>query len=1046
MKNKKNTIKSILGCTAAGAAIMLTGAGISNLNNKSYEVYATGVNSIPVSINNSNFNSNTSSSYPFSPNSWSAYVGTNKVSSSSNIKENVTTGVINLTNEKYETKFAGAKRSSLDNYVLMIDSTKEVNGEEMSHDVEYGYRTNSSITLDANSKYMITADVFTLTDSGIASLRLYDNVGEIYASMDNINSHNTWTTHTFFISTNNTKSLNVNLGLYLDGAGIVLFDNISCFKLSDNEYDFTKNSLDDEKFVEKNEMDNVENIIAVNSDGDFVDSSNKYEISNPEYGDNTSYSATQDSDGENEYAIKVVNTKKTYSLFETEDILTIAPNRVYKVNVNVKTKNLDGTASLQLVRTDLDENDKNYNKDLNKTIKITSSSYSTSNSVTNDYKTYSFLINSHSKDTLTFKLKFNLGTTDALTSGEMYISEIEVSKINYETFSSASTGSGVEKLDFVSTYSGSNIYLNNADFNGFKISDYNSPIPATPIDWTVETGKNIQKYGVVNTATFDKDLKDLDLSNLSNPSPSENNNVLMMYNETADTLSYTSASKSLNASSYHHFAIDVQTQNAPITVSLVTKLNDKEVVLSSKTINTYGSWKNIEMFIHTGYQNLDVSLKLTLKTSSYGYAYADNASYNYDYANDTQRKEAFENASESTTTSVVDLENILSNSSNEKFASNILLNKDEDSDIESGIITFNSAYLNEVVHCEETSSDELNNLEKFNLIANGETDKKAIAIVARKDVNYKTTTTVGYSLAKDKYYKFTFDVFTQNIDSNNSEIDKNLLGANIKLSGFDNTFSSIKSNNEWTTYTYYVKVDSDTITYLEFSLGSENAQTKGAAFLTNINFFSDITEDEYNSINENSTVKILKASETKEESTEETPTEETKKEKSDINWWYLVPSILTVLAIFIAIFGFAVRKIKWKNPFKKKSKTTYDRNRTVSIQYYTRKATTLREEKILELNADWKKINDERKTYEDQYKQDLTKLREMKLKRANPSEIAKFEKEMKKNQKLSSNLGITANRIADELKYVKTDMYLNSLIRKLSRESTNKPEQENEEK
>ena len=70
----------------------------------------------------------------------------------------------------------------------------------------------------------------------------------------------------------------------------------------------------------------------------------------------------------------------------------------------------------------------------------------------------------------------------------------------------------------------------------------------------------------------------------------------------------------------------------------------------------------------------------------------------------------------------------------------------------------------------------------------------------------------------------------------------------------------------------------------------------------------------------------------------------------------------------------------------------------------------------------------------------------MKLKRANPAEIAKFEKEMKKTQKLSSNLGITANRIADELKYVKTDMYLNSLIRKLSRESANKPEQENEEK
>ena len=38
---------------------------------------------------------------------------------------------------------------------------------------------------------------------------------------------------------------------------------------------------------------------------------------------------------------------------------------------------------------------------------------------------------------------------------------------------------------------------------------------------------------------------------------------------------------------------------------------------------------------------------------------------------------------------------------------------------------------------------------------------------------------------------------------------------------------------------------------------------------------------------------------------------------------------------------------------------------------------------------------------------------------------------MKKYQKLSSSLGVTANRISEELEYVQTDMYLNSLIRKV---------------
>ena len=71
------------------------------------------------------------------------------------------------------------------------------------------------------------------------------------------------------------------------------------------------------------------------------------------------------------------------------------------------------------------------------------------------------------------------------------------------------------------------------------------------------------------------------------------------------------------------------------------------------------------------------------------------------------------------------------------------------------------------------------------------------------------------------------------------------------------------------------------------------------------------------------------------------------------------------------------------------------------------------------------------KQFEEDYKKDLTKLREMKIKRANPADIAKLEKELKKNQKLSASLGVTANRIADELNYTKSDAYLAGLIRKL---------------
>ena len=130
-----------------------------------------------------------------------------------------------------------------------------------------------------------------------------------------------------------------------------------------------------------------------------------------------------------------------------------------------------------------------------------------------------------------------------------------------------------------------------------------------------------------------------------------------------------------------------------------------------------------------------------------------------------------------------------------------------------------------------------------------------------------------------------------------------------------------------------------------------------------------------------------------------------------------------------------LRKIKFKKPVKK-SKIEYDRNKTVSKQVYMRKATTERENKLRELNNDLEKLIAERTKFEEEYKKDLSKLRELKIKRASSAEITKHEREMKKNQKLSASLGVTINKINSEIEYAKTDSYLNDLMRKLARENS----------
>ena len=1044
MITKKKTIKTVLGCTTACSALLITGAGALALNQPDYKTYAVGVDSIPVSITNSNFNNNTSSSYPYSPSSYTAYNHGVKVESGNNNEANVKAGVINLSNEKYETRFSLAKRSSYDDYVLMIDSTDEKS--ETMHVVNYGYQTSSSFKLDANSKYMFTVDVFTATNAKIANLYLFDNNGDIHSSINNINSFNNWTTYSFFVATNNIEGLELKLGMYLEGAGTVLFDNISGHKLSDSQYINSMANSSTETFKETNHVDNITNRFYINNLGELQDSESSlssnftnvdFDLNNP-----TILTKVSNSDGQNDNAIMLKNVEKTYSQYETEDVLSFEQNRIYKVSVSVKTKNLDGTATLQLIRTDIDEEDENHDaKNHNKTISITSNTVSSSDSITNDYSTYSFLINSHPSKTLTYKLKFGLGTSESLTTGEMYLSEIEVSKIDYETFNSATTGSGTEKINFVDAYSDNAIMLNNGDFNAFKIADYNSPMPATPTDWSVSTGKNTQHYGVVNTQTFNNDLSHLNLSNLRNPS-ADNNNILMMYNETADTLSYTSTSKKLTAKTYHKFEIDVQTQNAPLTISLVSKKDDSEITLASKTVNTNNHWETVTFYAFSGYQDIDVSLKLTLNTTSYGYAYVDNAKFDY-LLTSSQLENEFKSANESTFVHVVDLSNFTA-SSNEKFSKPTYFSAENKSGVQSGTITLNSNYLDEVIEYVETEPGVDNNLDIFNSIAENGTNKNVLGIWTTEDVAYTMTSNVGFKLTSgtDKYYKVSVDVFTQNIGSNSLETNEDLIGAGIKLTGFNNPFISLKSNNAWTTYTFYIQGESDITTYLELSLGSEENKTKGSVFFGNISFADDVTKAEFEAAKESDTVNILKAETTNnDDDNADNESSKSNNKISKIDLIYLIPSLLTALAILIAIIGFAMRKIKWKKPTKK-SKTAYDRNKTVSVQYYSRKATTMREEKIRELTADLNKINEERKQYEDVYKQDLTRLREMKIKRANPADIAKLEKDLKKNQKLSSSLGVTANRISDELEYVKTSAYLNSLIKKLMREPSIKSDDE----
>jgi len=1022
MNTKQNTIKNIL-CGLIGIIlIVLAHFGVVILKQPNFTVHADnnieeGV--LPISITNSSFTSSSTKATSFKS---YGYIS------------NTDSNILDLSKDKYPEAKRGSK---FDNYVLCLSSSTYA---------DYGYRneSNNLIEIKPNSFYSISVDVYTNANDSIADLYLYEGTSNVvFDSMLNINTTYSWVTCTFYLSTNSMQDLDLALGMNLQGTGTVLFDNISVKKLSEQKFITRSTATTSEPTSVKTCDSNLvvryetkdDTFVKTSTETDLVLTSSelatiKDKTKLTKYSGKDSSIAIEynkeNSDGINNSAIYVENKEKTYIEYHTEnDFITFKQNNLYKVSLNVKAENLDGEAYFKLVRTNAEDDDES--KKDSDVVKITKSN---ADNDSNYYEEISFYVYSDPTKDTTYKLVFGLGNEENGASGKIYFNTLSISKVDYETYKN-----GKNKLDLTSYYAYSNTessstpMLNNGDFDASEITDVFSATPAQPTNWTVSTGKNTQYYGVVNTSkdSFDA-LKSLNTSLLSNPygEDGENNNVLMMYNESEDILSYTSSTRTLKANTYHRYSVDLNTQfpnygkesGNKVTVALVTTLNDKEVVLSSKDIYNTTSLTPIEMYIHTANQELKVAVKITLITKGYGYAYVDNAQFDLPLAPSENKFNSIDGTSEYI--SKVDLTQ--SNSNLDFFTIS-------DTSIATKIInTKNSEELPKFL-AEE-------NLDSFSAIG----DVDVIAVKADSYVNYTLTSNLGYDLAysasNKSYYKVTVYAFTRALETKDSETED--FGASIKINGYDSSFTNIKSDNVWTAYTFFIAPTSAKTIYLEFGLGNETNLTKGGLFIANISVedvTENYTEEEFNEIVEENTIKVIKTDATTDEEEKEDTTEDTEKEPMDLaTILYWAAGSITSIALIIAIVGIAVRKIKFKKPVKK-SKNEYDRNKTVSKQLYMRKATTERENKLRELNNDLEKLVAERTKFEEEYKKDLYKLRELKIKRASASEIAMFEKEMKKNQRASASLGVTINRVQTEIEYTKTDAYLNSLMRKLAREN-----------
>ena len=994
MKTKTNLIKTFFCWLTAIALIITANLGLINLFEGKVETFASTSTDTNITFDNANFSQSPSSKFPFAPNQYTT------------VDVNEKSGVVSLDDAGYS-KYEKNPLSS-DPYVLMLDTD--------GHYGNFGYVSNNTIDTETESYYMITVDVYNTT-RGIAYIELLDseNNNEVVATLRCGEQINDWKTHLFFVQTDDTNADKLKLGLKVAGNGVAMFDNISVKSLTKASYEEKILDYPLNRYKLVNDLDyKVTNYDLTTTD--FVAKSATGDT-------NTTYGLQGD-------AYFIQNNEKSYLNLQAtnadDNYFTFEQNRIYKVSVDVKVENLSGNANLQLIQTNVEDGKDPINSEI---IKITSST-------SGEFKTYNFFVKTYPHKSSTYTLAFGLGSDNVedYTSGKITIKNLRSTTIDNATFTAAATGTTAEKIELTRA-SDANI-LTNGNFHSLDISDRNEKYPAKPSDWTVALGdtETKQYHGVVNTTDTDfvalkEKLNMPTLSNCGNIDASEiSNNVLLMANAASNTMSYTSAIKSVEKKTYNKFSVNIQTQNANAKVELVAKTNDsnKEFVLASaEDINTYGQWKTVNLYLYSAYNSIDVSLKVTLDTtnSGEGFLYVDNACI------DATNKSTFNGVEINEYNTKADMTDLMSYTGDQVFYKSNLFTASNNT-ATAGIVDLNKNYNKAVM----SSKDKFEELPGDN--------KKVVGIRLLDDGTFTYTSNIGFKLTSGEHYHFTIWVYTQNIGSNNAEADVEKLGANIKLSKFDDIFTNIISDREWTEYHFYVNPSDDVTTYLELSLGNDTVGTKGDVFFGAISF--DDTMENFDDIKSEDNIKVL--STVAEDVVEDEDNKEDESNDSAAatsNWFYALPSIIFAIAIIVAIVAVMSRKIKWKKP-SKKAKNEYDRNKTVSKQYYMRKATTLRESKIRDVDKQLETLMQQRLQYEDQYKADLSKLRQLKLRRGNANEISILERDMKKNQKYSASIGININRLENDRKYMLTDAYINSLMKQLAREGVKEePSEEN---
>ena len=430
-----------------------------------------------------------------------------------------------------------------------------------------------------------------------------------------------------------------------------------------------------------------------------------------------------------------------------------------------------------------------------------------------------------------------------------------------------------------------------------------------------------------------------------------------------------------------------------------------------------GGWHRIEIKIKTGTTEVTPSIKLSFENTN-GYVFFDKVelkTLNEALYKDTMLEDR------DTEYYRIDLStDVFNNRTFNKNLSNGIdtpvnwtLNEEGQNSegITSGIITSNNSLLEDI----PTS-------------LSGNTNY--LIISSLHDANYAYESNETFTFNSSTYYKISVNVLTRYIEKEENKKEDIKYGASVALSDSSEiVLRGLNTDGVWKTCTIYASFTESLTSNITLGLGYADESVRGEVLFDNLKI-ETITEDAYLTevvdCDPNTIATFINYTEP-EDPTEE---ESTSTWENEVNW-LILPSIITALAIIIAVVGYYIRKINFNK--KPKVKTNYDRRKTLDRDIDKREKIALRKQIISELKTELDNIDKEIEEFNNLANQHLEVIKAEIKKDQEELEKAKLEIEIRKKEATAARekqLKESAEFVADK----KAEKQYNTFISRLDRQ------------